>query len=188
MDASIDFQRRLVDCTDRLAATGVDALGALFDLAGNRLVRFAVAITRNQHDAEDAVQAVLVRMAGRPKLLAAAVRPWPYLLQMVRNESLGIARKKQRLSTAGNLTDLATHIPVDELEQEDARRAVWAAIRALPTPQAEVIVLKIWEGMTFAEIGEVLGASANTAASRYQYAIAKLSQRLARVSQEVQRG
>lgn len=188
MDGSIDFNRRLSECTDRLAATGVAALGALFDLAADRLVRFAVTITRNQHDAEDAVQAVLVRMAGRPALLSAAQRPWPYLLQMVRNESLGIARRKQRLATAGNLTDLVTHIPVDELEHEDARRAVWAAIRALPTLQAEVVVLKIWEGMTFAEIGEVLGASANTAASRYQYAIAKLSQRLARVGQEVQGG
>jgi RNA polymerase sigma-70 factor (ECF subfamily) len=188
MDASIDFARRLQICTDRLAKTGVAALGALFDLAANRLVRFAVAITRNQHDAEDAVQAVLVRMAGRPALLADVARPWPYLLQMVRNESLGIARRKQRLTSAGDLADLATHVPVDELEHEDVHRAVWSASRALPTLQAEVVVLKIWEGMTFAEIGEVLGASANTAASRYQYAIAKLSQRLSRVDQEVHRG
>lgn len=188
MAPPIDFNRRLCECTDSLAATGASALGALFDLAGNRLVRFAVTITRNQHDAEDAVQAVLVRMAGRPTILAAAQRPWPYLLQMVRNESLGIARRRQRLTTAGSLSDLVTTIAVDELEHEDTYRAVWAAIRALPTLQAEVIVLKIWEGMTFAEIGEVLGASANTAASRYQYAIAKLSQRLARVGQEAHDG
>jgi DNA-directed RNA polymerase specialized sigma24 family protein len=32
--------------------------------------------------------------------------------------------------------------------------------------------------MTFAEIGEILDISPNTAASRYQYAMGKLSQRL----------
>lgn len=188
MDAAIDFNQRLGDCTARLAATGVDALGVLFDLAADRLVRFAVAITRNQHDAEDAVQAVLVRIAGRPKLLAAADRPWPYLLQMVRNESLGIARRRQRLAPVGTLDDLVTTVAVDVLEHEDRHRAVWRAIRSLPTLQAEVIVLKIWEEMTFAEIAEVLGVSANTAASRYQYAIAKLNQRLAPVGQEANRG
>ena len=52
------------------------------------------------------------------------------------------------------------------------------------TEQAEVVVLRIWEGMTFAEIGEVLEISQNTAASRYQYAMQKLSRRLAPIRTE----
>jgi RNA polymerase sigma-70 factor (ECF subfamily) len=44
-----------------------------------------------------------------------------------------------------------------------------------------VVVLKIWEAMTFAQIAEVLEASPNTVASRYQYAIAKLSRRLSQL-------
>ena len=39
-------------------------------------------------------------------------------------------------------------------------------------------MLKIWEGLTFAEIAEVLDESPNTAASRYRYALQKLSQSL----------
>lgn len=39
--------------------------------------------------------------------------------------------------------------------------------------------------MTFAEIGEVLGQSPNTAASRYRYALQKLSQHLHAVVEEV---
>jgi RNA polymerase sigma-70 factor (ECF subfamily) len=187
MDGATDFTRRLEACTAHLASVGVDALGPLFDLTSNRLVRFAVTLTRNQHDAEDAVQATLVKVAARPRLLADATRPWPYLLQMVRNESLAVARRKQRCVAAGNLSDLATVRRVDDLEQEDSHRAVWAALRSLPSVQAEVVVLKIWEAMTFAEIAEVLGASPNTVASRYQYAMAKLSQRLAKERREAQR-
>jgi RNA polymerase sigma-70 factor (ECF subfamily) len=172
------FAERVQDCVCRLAAEGVGALGALFDLTSHRLVRFAVALTRNQHDAEDAVQAALVHVATRPQLLAPTACPWAYLLRMVRNEALLIARRNRRWVKAGNLNDLVTRCRVDELEREETYRAIWAALRALPTEQAEVVVLKIWEGMTFAQIAEVLEESPNTVASRYQYAVVKLTKRL----------
>ena len=179
-----DFALRVRECSDRLTAAGVDALGVLFDLTSHRLVRFATALTRRQHDAEDAVQTVLVRLAGEPQLLARANCPWAYLLRMVRNQALFIARRQQRCRAASNLEDLVTHCPVDEAEREESHRAVWKALRTLPAEQAEVVVLKIWEQMTFAQIGEILEISPNTAASRYQYAMAKLAQRLA-VRQDV---
>jgi RNA polymerase sigma-70 factor (ECF subfamily) len=165
----------------------VDALGALFDLTGHRLVRFALALMRNQHDAEDAVQTALVRIAREPPLLTNVACPWAYLLTMVRNEALLIARRKQRCMPLGDLSDLVTLCRVDELEREETHRAVWAAVRALPPQQAEVVVLKIWEEMTFAQIAEILDVSPNTAASRYQYAMTKLTHRLAR-QREVQHG
>jgi RNA polymerase sigma-70 factor (ECF subfamily) len=71
-----------------------------------------------------------------------------------------------------------TYCPVDEVEREESYRAVWSALRTLPPEQVEVVVLKTWEDMTFAQIGEILGSSPNTVASRYQYAMAKLARRL----------
>jgi len=175
-----DFALQVRDCTDHLAVVGVDALGLLFDLTAHRLVRFATTLTRHQHDAEDAVQTTLVRLAGQPRSFAKVHCPWAYLLRMVRNEALLIARRKQRSIAAGNLSDLTTYCPVDEAEREESHRAVWSALRTLPLEQAEVVVLKIWEELTFAQIGEILAISPNTAASRYQYAIAKLTTRLAK--------
>jgi RNA polymerase sigma-70 factor (ECF subfamily) len=176
-----DFNECVRDCTDRLQASGVDALGALFDLTSHRLVRLAVTVTRNQHDAEDCVQTVLVRVARDPGLLATVACPWAYLLRMVRNEALLIGRRKRRRPAFGNLTDLVTLRRVDELEREETHREVWSALRTLPAEQAEVVVLKIWEEMTFAQIGQILETSPNTVASRYQYAIAKLTRRLSQL-------
>jgi RNA polymerase sigma-70 factor (ECF subfamily) len=48
----------------------------------------------------------------------------------------------------------------------------------LPPKQREVIAMKIDGELTFAEIGAVLGVSANTAASRYRYALEKLRRSL----------
>lgn len=180
MTGSVDFSQRVRECVGRVAAEGPSALGLLFDLTSQRLVRFAAAITRHQQDAEDAVQAALVRLVGQPELIGQIDAPWPYLLRMVRNEALVLGRRKQRLTIVGDLADLVTRCRVDLLELEESQRAVWAALRALPPEQAEVVVLKIWEQMTFAQIGQTLELSPNTVASRYQYALAKLSERLAR--------
>lgn len=183
--AELPFQHRVRSLTDQLGKPGVDVLGALFDLTAARLVRLAVAITRNQYDAEDAVQAVMTRIALRGDQLRNADAPWAYLLRMVRNEALLVARKKKRwVTTTHSITDLVTRRRVDELELEDTHRAVWSALRSLPPEQAEVIVLKTWEEMTFAEIAEVLGASPNTVASRHQYGLQKLASRLQKAASE----
>jgi RNA polymerase sigma-70 factor (ECF subfamily) len=49
-----------------------------------------------------------------------------------------------------------------------------AAVERLPNEQREVVILKIWNELTFAEIGNVLEISQNTAASRYRYALGAL--------------
>ena len=72
----------------------------------------------------------------------------------------------------------------EELDDSDSRQFIRQALQKLPSSQAEVVVLKIWEGMTFAEIAEVLGESPNTAASRYRYALQKLSQYLQPLADE----
>ena len=121
----------------RVAESSASALSGLYDLTAQRLVRYAATITRNQHDAEDAVQAALVKVAGEPQLLSRSDHPWSYLLRMVRNESLVILRRKKRWSLVSNLTDLLTHRLVDELDKEDTNREVWAALRTLPNEQSE---------------------------------------------------
>ncbi len=179
MTAPSGYAAQVQNAARQLRAIGAGGLAPLFDLTSDRLVRFAVTVTRNQHDAEDCVQAVLVRVAGSPGLLAEADSSWAYLLRMVRNEALQVCRKKKWRIFSTGLCDLVTVRRVDELEREEMHRAVWRALRSLPREQAEVVALKVWEELTFAEIGRVLDVSPNTAASRYQYALPKLARLLA---------
>ncbi len=185
MNESLPFAERVRASAQHLQERGVDALSALYDLAAARLVRFAVAITQNQHDAEDAVQSVLVRVGTRPSLLNSANCPWQYLLGMVRNEALAIARRKRRYSLLASFAEFVTRQPPDRVESEDQRQLVWRALRSLPPPQAEVVALKVWENLTFAQIAEITQTSANTAASRYRYALRKLAGTLATLQTEV---
>ncbi len=51
---------------------------------------------------------------------------------------------------------------------------IQSAMSRLPDMYREVITLKVWGGLTFAEIGDALGIPANTAASRFRYGLAEL--------------
>lgn len=172
------FHQQFSACVRKLAKDPQHALGSLFDLAAVRLVRFAVAITGNQSDAEDALQATFTRIAGKPKLLVNADLPWPYLIRAVRNEALRILQKKRTRSIGDHDTQCGQETAELAVYKEETAEQVQRILRTLPKPQYEVIILKHWEGLTFAEISEVLGKSQNTVASRYRYAMEKLQRSL----------
>ena len=63
-------------------------------------------------------------------------------------------------------------------ERREREAVIEAALDQLPGDQREVVVMKIWGGLTFAQIGTALGVPLSTAASRYRYALARLEQEL----------
>ena len=181
------FDAEIRRCAIDVKLNGVVALGPLFDLTARRALRLAVSITGKPEDAEDVVQSVMLRIADDPSRLATAVYPALYLIQMVRNESLTVLRKRKRTHCSGDLTEssVSSAGPHTGDSSWESKAAVQSALDCLPAKQAEVVVLKVWERLTFAEIGNLLGVSANTAASRYRYALDKLTHSLVCFSDEV---
>ena len=52
------------------------------------------------------------------------------------------------------------------------------ALGELPEEQREVVVMRIWSGLTLEEAAAATGAPLNTVASRYRYALDKLREKL----------
>ena len=136
------------------------------------LVLFARQWTRSPADAEDIVQEAFVRFWRKQHqidnraLLYATVRS--IALDFLRRDS----RRARRESVVVAESDSAVQ-PEFAIENESQQELV-AAIALLPNEQREVLVMKIWNDLTFAEIASVLSISQNTAASRYRYALAAL--------------
>jgi len=152
-----------------------------FDATAPALVLFARQWTDSHADAEDVVQEAFVRFwrAGRH----AAEDPKAYLFASVKRAALdarrGRLRRRRREAEAGR--DRRPNEPVFEsaLERDEWRAGVEAALATLPEGQREVLVLKVWGGLTFPQIAAVLGVPPNTAASRHRYALEALRRRLA---------
>lgn len=175
------FTQQFRRAVNAIAIDGAAGLGELYDLTANRLIRYARTIVADAQHAEDAVQAAMVRVATKPKLLVRAEFPWAYLMRIARNEAIRL-RGTQR--TSDLLDELVADWPsqANGWAAPDIREHVRAAIARLPESQSQVVILKIWEDMTFAEIATVLEISNNTAASRYRYAIEKLTMLLQHVA------
>lgn len=140
------------------------------------LVLFARQFVQSLADAEDIVQDAFVKFWRKQHsienrgLLFAAVRS--IALDAIRRDA---RRARREISASADAEQFTTP---DFATEDDEQRALAAAVDRLPPDQREVLVMKIWNDLTFAEIGTALGISQNTAASRYRYALASLKKSL----------
>jgi RNA polymerase sigma-70 factor, ECF subfamily len=147
-----------------------------FSEVGPGLLLFARQWVRSHADAEDIVQEAFVRFWRRNynidnrALLFATVRS--VALDLIRRDSRRARREAEVVSESEQSVE-----PQFEF-QDESQRELAAAINRLPQEQREVLVMKIWNDLTFAAIAEVLEISQNTAASRYRYALATLKKDL----------
>jgi RNA polymerase sigma-70 factor (ECF subfamily) len=136
------------------------------------LVLFARQWVRSGADAEDIVQEAFVRFWRQNRDVANR----GLLYATVRSVALDLIRKDSRRARreAEAYSDTVQTIEPQFEADHDSQRLLAGAINRLPHEQREVLVMKIWNDLTFAEIGEGLGISQNTAASRYRYALTAL--------------
>jgi RNA polymerase sigma-70 factor (ECF subfamily) len=139
----------------------------------------ALSLLARQHcvdttDAADAVQDGFVRFW---KSRDRAVDATGYLFACVRSAAIDLSRgrlRRERYEADASPAAAFDASAGDGVEQEELRQAVEAALATLPAEQREVIVLKIWGQLTFAQIAAALQINPDTAASRYRYARARL--------------
>jgi RNA polymerase sigma-70 factor (ECF subfamily) len=140
------------------------------------LLLFARQWVRSGADAEDIVQEAFIKFWRRNHnidnraLLYATVRS--IALDLIRRDSRRARRETEAYVEAEQAVE-----PQFDIANE-SQRLVGGAVDRLPHEQREVLVMKIWNDLTFAEIAEALGISQNTAASRYRYALAALKKDL----------
>ena len=151
-----------------LARGDVNALGQLYDAHAERVYHLLLARGLDPPTAEDVVQEVFLSLLDRGSAVAKIENVAAYLLAVARN----IAARRLRHGQAR--TPVLPETGQEGADDPVAEVAAREALRQLPPEQAEVVALKVWHELTFAEIGEALEIPPNTAASRYRYALEKL--------------
>ncbi len=147
-----------------------------FTRLGPGLVLFARQWVHSRADAEDIVQEAFVRFWRRQH----SIDNKALLYATVRSVALDLLRRdgrRARREAVAALDDEQFSEPEFE-PQDEGQQLLAAAVDRLPSEQRQVVVMKIWNELTFAEIADVLAISQNTAASRYRYALATLKKNL----------
>jgi RNA polymerase sigma-70 factor, ECF subfamily len=145
----------------------------------------AMRILGNAAQAQDVVQDVFLRVWRRPAAFdARRGEVGSYLRMMARSRALDLWREGQ---AAGRASDRLTvvvrgaegrieDLPAAALERDDTRETVREALRRLPEPQREALVLAYWGGMTADQIARREQVPLGTAKSRIRLGMARLRQ------------
>lgn len=158
-----------------------------FSTHGSRLLLFARQQTRTSEDAEDTLQEAMLRLwksgmidtnengSNEPCLAAAFTQIRRSAIDQAR-KNLRRANREARAMELDGASDVVWF--KDSLEQDERSQQIEKALQTLPDYYKEVVILKIWGGLTFEQIAETLDIPMNTAASRYRYALERLRRTL----------
>jgi RNA polymerase sigma-70 factor (ECF subfamily) len=136
-------------------------------------------MTGNAADAEDAFQETFVRVVRKRASYSGrgTWKSWLYAIALNVGRS-GLRRAARKRIAVPLEKEPVSPPPSDEVEREDERRRVASAVRKLPQPQREVVVLKVYEDMSFPEIAATLERPVGTVKSQMRYALQRLRNEL----------
>ncbi len=140
----------------------------LYRAKAAELILYGRALGLAHGEAEDVLHETFAALLARDE---PPEEPARYTVRSFRNHALNYRRSLWRRLTREFESARWFEPSPDESPVE---RAAMRCLAALPPPQREVVVLKIWHEHTFDEIAQLTGVSPNTAAGRYRYGVEKL--------------
>lgn len=159
------------------------------------LFNFLLRSVQNRSRAEELLQDVFLRVVRSKDRYEKTAKLTTWLYTIARNlcvdesrrakfrrtVSLDAPRRSQEEDSPAMVDSVAAdQVPTDEAAAApQIRQRLAKAIDQLPEDQREVFLMRQMSGLSFKEIGEIVGAPENTVKSRMRYALEKLRQELA---------
>jgi len=191
MQTRLDPDQKLLTALRRRESTAAEALITAY---GDRAYRVALRITVNQHDAEEAVQDAFLSVLRKIDTFRgdSAFGSWVY--RIISNAAYENVRRRPRAFVnmpldealppfdehgrhAGSNSDWSPDID-DPAVQAELRAVLSSALSELPPRYRAVVVLRDVEGLSMAEVAEILRIMVPTAKTRAHRGRLLLRQRL----------
>ena len=168
-----------------------DDLERIYDAHAPALFAFLLNLTRQEATTRDLLQEVFLKLARQPELLSVARDERAFLLRLAHNAAIDSFRRQSSREHHHDVfgaerIELFAHAA--DPDEAEFRQQLSVALGDLPPDQRAVVHLKLWEGLTFDTIAELLDIPLNTAASRYRYGLDKLRERLRPLYDEIKHG
>ena len=168
----------LADDSGRRTGTADEAIRTAYQAYYRRLVGHVYALTTDLPEAQDVVQEAFARVLARPRSFLAADDPESWL----RTVALNVARTRYRrrwLFTRLVRTGRVEARPESVPGLTPDRLALLTALRRLPRPMQEVLVLHHLADLPVAEVAATLNAPVGTVKARLSRGRAALARLLA---------
>jgi RNA polymerase sigma-70 factor (ECF subfamily) len=145
----------------------------------------ALHLTGDREEARDVAQDAMVRFLGSRGRLRTGDDARPWLLTIVRNLVRDRWRRhRTRPTDSLDQGDLSRELaapganPEQAAERRELQTRVWRAISSLPAEKREILVLRDFHDLSYAEIAHVVGIPVGTVMSRLHAARTALREAL----------
>lgn len=161
----------------------LDALGILYDRYRHQVYRTALAITHDHVAAEDILQECFLRIYAYADRIDGSRPLSPWLYRVTVNLSYTWSKRHNRVKISvdeiiDRLTSPSKSAPESTVERQEIKDTIQEAIDRLPFGQKAVVVLHYLNGLSLAEIAEILDCPVGTVKSRLYHARQNLKEDL----------
>jgi RNA polymerase sigma factor (sigma-70 family) len=161
-----------------------DAFSDFYALTVNAIHAKALAMMKNEADAQDVMQNAYTKMLRGIGTLADAKKAKAWALRIVINECYNVYNKKKELLTDdGNEFVFENQqntsieaMPEQSYDMKERRKIIFDMIQELPLDQKAAVMCYYVDGLSVKETAEVLDCPVNTVKTRLKYARTKLRQ------------
>ncbi len=162
------------DAVARIRARVPGAFEHVYRVTRDGVFGLLVALAGSRDVAEELLQETYARFLARVYRADDAPRVddvRAYLLRIARNLVIDAQRESPSPATLDAVDEPAL---ADEPADDDGPERALRLLRRLPTEQREVIVLRLYNDLSYPSIAEMTDTPVKTLESRYRYGIAKL--------------
>jgi len=160
------------DLMAAVASGDETALTALIDRYAASVHAYLLRHSNSREDADDLLQETWVRVARSARSFDTARRFRSWIYGIATNLARDLFRRRTTRERA--LRDLATHPPAASGADPVDRRELRERIAELPENLRAVLLLRYYEGMSEAEMAEVLNVPRGTIKSRLHSSLRRL--------------
>lgn len=152
--------------------TEEEAFRAFVTARSGALLRSAYLLVGDRSKAEDLLQVTLLKTYVRWRRIKDPAAAEGYVRRAMANTATSWWRGRSYRERS--VDTLPEHGGTDEIAARIEQQAMWEHLQGLPVKQRVVLVLRYYEGMTEAEIAEVLNISRGTVKSHASRALGTL--------------
>ena len=161
----------------RCLAGEVDAFEPLVLRYQRPLYNVALRMLGDREDARDVVQEAFLKAYRKLSSFDPRYRFFSWVYRIVLNQSLN-TRGRRRPADPLTVEPVAASGPEEAVQQRERQDGVQAALLRLSIDDRQVLVLRHFAELSYAEIGEALGVTEKTVKSRLHEARQKLGRQL----------
>lgn len=150
-----------------------NCLKFLYDELNQAVYTLSYIILKDRYLAEDVSQEVFVKVMANASSYKKGTSPKAWVLQIARNASIDILRKKKEIVTSFDSESAYQNIITDTKQKTDLENKiiVFQALKQLDLEQQQIVLMHVLAGLKFKEISNILERPMGTITWKYRTAI-----------------